>query len=144
MKKAFYINIAILSIFFFISCGSPENILISVKAPLEVKKGQKFDIKITVKNENKTQQKLVSLDIGEQYLEGVALIESIPDYYEAMHVPIDNTMSYTYNKVIEPGSKVTITLKVKAMKTGDFKDDIDVCINTEYNFLSKPIRTIIE
>ena len=125
-------------------CGSPKNVEVDIQAPLQVKEGDDFVITATVSNSASKTQTLVSLDIGDEYLVGIAVLKTEPRHKEATHVPIDNTMSYVFDLPMKPGEEVRILLHSKAVKTGDHKSEIDFCINSDASFLSKSVRTIVE
>lgn len=143
IKKFIAIFIVAFVLMFTSGCGTPKNIIIDVKAPLQETIDNEFDIIVNVKNTSSKAQKLVSLDIGDDYLKGIVITKTVPNYIEAYHVPIDDTMSYVYDKTIPANGDVKIILKAKALKTGDYDDEIDVCINSDYSFLTKPVRTIV-
>ena len=129
----------------FAGCQSdPRNIKVSAEAPLRVRISQTFVIKAIVENTADKPQKLVALDISRDFLEGVAIKSTKPEFSEAKPVPLDNTVSYEFHMPIPPGGKVEIELLAEGVKKGDFSGTIDYCINTDYSFLSYPVRTIIE
>ena len=130
--------------FVLVGCGTPKNIVCSWDSPVSVKNGERFEITVTVKNTDEKQQKLVSLDVGQEYLEGIIIEKSMPPFFESSRIPIDNTISYSYNITIEPDEEQTIVLSAYAAKSGDFSSEVDFCINSEISFLSHSIRTIIE
>ena len=123
---------------------TPENVNVSLEAPTATAQKSRFVIKATVENTAAEEQKLVSLDVGDEYLEGIVIEKTVPPFKDAFHVPIDNTMSYTYDINIAAGRKVTVLLHAYAAKTGDFSSAVDFCINSNACFLSYPIRTIVE
>jgi type 1 fimbria pilin len=119
--------------------------VVSVEAPLNVKNGEEFIITTTVQNTDPSQkQTLVSLDIADAYLEGIAILGTAPDSKEARHIPFDNTMSYVFDIPIPSGEVVEVALRAKAVKPGDFNAEVDFCINSGVSFLSKPVRTIVD
>ncbi len=126
------------------SFENPKNVVISIEAPLRAKLGEKFEIKARVKNTAANPQTLVSLDVGEEYLRGVAIERTDPPFVEATHIPLDNTMSYSYDLKLESQEEKVITLHASALKKGDHASEVDFCINTDYSFLSYPIRTLVE
>ena len=125
-------------------CGSPKDIEIGIEAPLQVEKGDEFVVVARVANTATKTQTLVSLDIGDKYLDGIAIVKTEPGYKEASHVPIDNTMSYVFKAPVEAGEEIQVLLYAKAIKSGDYKSEVDFCINSEFSFLTKPVRTIVE
>lgn len=125
-------------------CGSPQNVSVGIQAPLQVKQGDAFVITATVSNYASKAQTLVSLDIGDKYLQGIAIVKTEPEHQEATHVPIDNTMSYVFKITVKPGEERRVLLHAKALKQGDFNSEIDFCINSDVMFLSKGVRTLVE
>lgn len=121
----------------------PQNIEIGIEAPLQAIKGESFVIHVSVRNTASEPQTLVSLDVGEDYLDGIAIAKTVPEHSAAEHIPLDNTMSYDFNQSIAPGATLKIDLYAQAIKTGDFKAGVDYCINDETSFLTKQVRTVV-
>ena len=67
-----------------------------------------------------------------------------PNYNDVVHVPIDNTTSYSFNKTINPNSEITIRFNARAINSGTYNSTIDFCINSEISFLSRGIFTEIK
>ncbi len=124
--------------------NGPSNIVVSVEAPLRVKAGADFEIKARVKNTAASTQTLVSIDISEKYLNGIAIQRTDPPFLEASQIPIVNTTSYRYDLKLQSQEEKVITLVASALKKGDHVGEADFCINTDYSFLTHPIRTFVE
>lgn len=144
MKHQRFLLAILILVIVLCGCGEPKNIVVGVEAPLQVTNGDEFIIIATVENTASRQQTLVSLDIADAYLDGIAILRTEPDNKESSHVPIDNTMSYVFKLPIDAGEHLKIKLHAKAVKPGDYNAEIDFCINSEISFLSKSIRTIVE
>jgi len=144
MRYAQRLLLVLLLAFASTHCDSPQNVEIGITAPIQAKKGEEFVIVTTVKNTASEPQTLVSLDIGDAYLNGIAILRTEPDFREASHIPIDNTMSYVFKLTIDEGNDVEVLLYAKAIKSGDHRSEIDFCINSEFSFITKPIRTIVD
>ena len=121
----------------------PENVDISVDAPASVQVDQEFYIILTIRNTGSSTQTLVDVDIADEYLEGVMVRETDPAFKDAMHVPFDNTQSYSMDITLPAGREVTVTISAYAAHAGDYAGDIDFCINSAVSCLSYPVRTII-
>lgn len=135
----------IVTITAFMGCLEyPENIVIGIQSPSFVNEREEFNIIVTVENTAEQPQTLTSLDIANGYLEGIAITNSEPQSKSNFHVPIDDTQSYQYYINIPAGGKQIVNLTAVALKKGEYSGDIDVCINTDVNFLSKQLRTIVE
>jgi hypothetical protein len=89
-------------------------------------------------------QYLVDLDVADEYLEGVVIESATPRFTDAFHVPLDNTISYSFDLPIEPGAEVLVVFVAYAAKVGDFSGEIDFCVNSEVICIPYPVRTIIE
>ena len=135
----------IVAVVMFAGClEDPKNIVVDVQAPSFVNEKEEFNIIVTVENTDEDPQELVSLDIADSYLKGISIISSEPPHTEDWHIPIDNTRCYEYHIDIPAGGKQTVNLTVISLKKGDYSGDIDICINSESNFLSIGLRTIVE
>ena len=121
----------------------PENVDISVDAPTSVQVDQEFYIILTIRNTGSSTQTLVDVDIADEYLEGVVVRETDPAFKDAMHVPFDNTQSYSMDLTLPAGREVTVAISAYAAHAGDYAGDIDFCINSAVSCLSYPVRTII-
>ena len=124
--------------------SGPEDITVAIDVPTRVAQGEVFQIVADVTNTGDETQILDSIDIGDEYIEGIAIHSSDPMYSETFHVPIDNTMSHTMQRDIEPGETLIVTFTAEALHTGDYAGAFDVCINSGGNCLFYSIRTLVE
>ncbi len=127
-----------------IGCSSPENVEVSVDAPTAVAQGERFEIRARVLNTATKTQTLVDLDIADKYLDGIVIESTEPRFSEAIHIPIRNVMSYSFDLPIEPGEELVVVLRAYAARPGDYAGTFDFCINSETSFISYPARTIVE
>ncbi len=123
---------------------APQNITIQVDAPLEVSRGDQFVVTIRIENTADETQVLHSIDIWDQYLQGIAIVSTEPAYRQAYHIPIDNTQSFEFYLDILPHETITITLNATAVAPGDFNSFLDACINSDVSYLTYPIRTVVD
>lgn len=144
MREITVFAVKLMMVILLAGCGSPEDIHVGVESPLNVSQGDEFIILSTVQNTASKKQELVSIDIADSYLDGIAILRTEPDHREATHVPIDNTMSYVFKLPIAAGEQKVIKFYAKAIKHGDHNAEIDFCINSGISFLSRSIRTIVE
>lgn len=139
-------RLALLVVIASVGCDAfeePENVDIRVDAPVSVEVDQNFNVTLTIRNTGSSPQTLVDVDIADEYLEGVVVREMDPAFKDAMHVPFDNTQSYSMDLALPPGQAVTVTIRAYAAHAGDYGGDIDFCINSALSCLSYPVRTII-
>jgi hypothetical protein len=128
----------------FSSCGSIEGIEINIDVPAVVKENEEFITQVTITNALDDPQTLVSIDVGDDYLGGISLVKTEPPFTESMHVPIDNSVSYSFRKEIGAQQSITIDLYWQATSEGEFSDYIDFCINSEINFIERYFSTIVK
>ena len=121
----------------------PTDIEISVDAPLEVSQGERFTIVVRVYNADKKARELVDLDVADEYLEGIVIESSDPPFSDALHLPVDNTLSYSFDIMVAAGEEEVITFHAYAAHAGDYFGDIDFCIDSGVSCLSYPVRTIV-
>lgn len=121
----------------------PEGVRVEVTAPLEVTVGDQFEVVAAVRNLSDSRHTLVDLDIAQEYLAGLAVQGSQPPFRDASHVPIDHTVSHSYDLTIRPDEEAKIVLSVVAVREGDYSGDFDFCIDSEVHCLSYPARTIV-
>jgi hypothetical protein len=137
--------VTIVAMVIFTGClEDPKNIVVNIQSPSFVNEKEDFNIIVTVENTDEKPQKLVSLDIADSYLESISITNSEPQYKSNYHVPIDNTRCYEYHIDIPANGKQIVKLTAVALEKGDYSGDIDICINSEMNFLSMQLRTIVE
>ena len=127
-----------------LACSAIENVDVFVDAPAVVQLDDDFEITMKLVNTANKSQKLASIDIADSYLNGIMVIKTAPEYRESMRIPIGNMMSYVYKHSLPPGDTVVFVLYCKAVDTGDFMGDFDFCINSDFNFMSKNVRTIVK
>lgn len=139
------VPLALAAVVLLAGCSlEPKNVEIAVEAPVTAQAGERFEIRAVAKNTAQKPQKLVALDIADEYLEGIAIEKSTPPFKEAFHVPIDNSTSYVFDLPLKPGEQREVVFQAYAAHTGDHAGDVDFCINSEFTFVSYPVRTIVE
>jgi len=122
----------------------PEDVVFGVEAPVLVNKGDEFTIIAKVENTGVQQKTLVSLDLDDAYLDGIAVLRTEPEHKALTHVAITNTMKYRFDLAIEAGNYIEIRIHAIATKRGDY--DLIICFSTKppFNVLCKSIRTVVE
>jgi hypothetical protein len=129
----------------FDSCfGEPEGIAVTVEAPLKVMRGSRFTVLASVENHSTETRTLVDIDVADEYLKGIAIETTEPPFQSAEHVPIDNTVSHSFDIAIPANGKVEVRFATLAAHPGDFAGDLDFCIDTETRCTSRNVRTIVE
>lgn len=126
------------------SMSSTDDFHAVVDAPALVRKGEPFKATFTVHNSADEVQVLESLDIDDAWLAGVTITASDPAYTDAMHVPLDNTWSYSYGQAIPPGGSIEVTLQAVGTKPGTWRGEVDVCVGGIARFNTYPLVTTVE
>ena len=143
MKNKFLL-LSLISLFLFSSCDKVKDIIVELDVPISIKLEDNFIINLTVKNTSSKEQTLKSIDIGNDYLDGIAIYKWTPAYHDSYPIIGFDMTTYVYDLPISPGGEVTIRLDAKPAKRGDFKSTVDFPINSEMTFLTKDIRTIVK
>lgn len=97
-----------------------------VEGPSNVTVGQTFELKVTVGNAREGKPlSLADIDISDAYLNGftVGLVQPKPK--SSMHIPIDNSWSFTFEDKIPPGESRLYTFQLKAQTPGIYRGDVD-------------------
>ena len=127
--------------------SEPEGILVDVRSPMKVNKGENFTLEIQITNTGNSTQELTCIDLDSSYLEGVIVKGTNPDYVGFDNNDLIESMafqSYYFKQEIPTGETITIQFTMQALKSGDYSGTIDTCINTETNCLENYVRTIVE
>lgn len=127
-----------------LGCSGPKNIEVAIDSPTTIKQGERFDIRVRIRNTGASVQTLVDLDIADEFLKGVVIEDSDPPFSQSEHIPVDNTISYSYDLAVPPGNEISITLSAYAAYQGDYSGDFDFCINSMVSCLFYTVRTIVE
>lgn len=137
--------VAVLGVWVFVSWVTkiPEDVEVSVEAPLHATVGESFRVLATATNTSSTSKTLVDIDIADSYLSGIVVESATPPFRESWHVPIDNTVSYSFDLPIAAGESATVEFSVIAAHAGDFSGDFDFCVDSEVHCISQAARTIV-
>jgi hypothetical protein len=136
------VGVAIILGLRWLSAG-PEDIQVQVAVPVRVEEGQTFELKATVTNNASHVRKLVDVDIADEYLAGLAVQSATPTFESSLHVPIDNSLSHTFNLDIPPNSEADVTFTLYAARAGDFSGDVDFCIDSQVQCVTQVVRTVV-
>lgn len=121
----------------------PEGVRVAVEAPLEVRAGERFTLVARVINRGSQAHRLVSIDVAQSYLGGLAVESTRPAFATAHHVPIDDTTAYALGLDVAPGEERRVEFRLFAAHVGDFAGDLDFCLDSDVRCISFPARTIV-
>lgn len=122
----------------------PEGVFAEVEAPIHVKKGEKFEIVVTIKNNTSKQQKLKGIRISKGYFDAVALERTVPNYKDLREKFLGSKKFYDFGFPIDADGDLQLTFYCEAIKEGDYDVEFDVDTTYEFRSLDKRIRTIID
>jgi hypothetical protein len=101
---------------------------VAVNGTLEVVVGETFELSVTVTNEPPRRAVVLSdVDVAEDCLAGFTVSTIEPRPKSSMHVPIDNSRSFTFDVQIPPGSSRPFTFTLRAERSDPYRGDVDVC-----------------
>lgn len=120
-----------------------KGVSVSIDSPLDVKVGEPFDLTVHVENVRDKRVLTVSdIDISDDYLEGFVVISTEPVSRSSMHVPIDNSMSYTFDSSVPAGATRSFVFTLRAEQAGIFRGDVDVCEGQR--FITVTAQTVVK
>jgi hypothetical protein len=115
---------------------------VHVVAPTEVFVDDTFDLEVMVVNDRKKSLKVDDIDLDDEYLAGFLVVSTEPKHKTTVHVPIDNSQSFTFNRELQPGQTNRFVFKLRAIKAGVFRGDVDV---TEgLRFVTELAQTVVK
>jgi hypothetical protein len=123
--------------------ATPEGAELAVEAPIEAAVGEPFELVVTVGNSSPEAKELVDVDIADEYLAGLAVRGSRPPFADSMHVPLDETVSYSMNLPIQAGGEVRVVFEMLPLHAGDFTGEVDACVDSEVRCMSHVVRTVV-
>jgi len=105
-----------------------EGLALEIDGPAEVSVGEEFVLTIRVRNERDAKAMAVSdVDIADEYLEAFMVVATEPAAKSSQHIPIDNSRSFSFDRSVPPGGTQEFQFVLRAVKTGFFRGDVDVC-----------------
>lgn len=121
----------------------PAGVSVEVEAPLTATVGEEIQIVATLTNDSGENQVLHSIDIGLDYLNGIAITASTPQFTDRVDLP-DNTKSHFLLVDLAAGESTTVTFDATTLTAGDYSGTFDVCMDQGYacNFLE--VRTLVQ
>lgn len=125
----------------------PVTVEVQVRAPERVVVNEPFAVTLQLNNLVTATQMLHSIDIEDDYLEGIRLERSTPVYSAVHALPLTNFTSFEFGQEIPVntnGIQVTvIDLLFVAEEAGTFSGIIDVCLGDGTLCLAQPLETAV-
>jgi hypothetical protein len=121
----------------------PEDVEVTVTAPLQAAPGEEVVLEVSVTNLSDEPQLLDSVDIFDSYMRGIAVSRTDPPYTNFFHVPIVDARTYEFKRTIPAGETLVVTFHAVAVQVGDYAGQVDVCINLPSSCLGRPVRTVV-
>ncbi|MDG1950333.1 MAG: hypothetical protein P8J32_06005 [bacterium] len=125
------------------SYSMPEGLEADVEAPLRVSVGEQFEVVATVVNGSADEQTMHSIDIDSEYIDGIAVTGSAPEFNENFLLD-DGTITHFFETPVAAGETTTFTFNMEALTAGDYKGDFDICFDDGLTCTFLQIRTLVE
>jgi len=120
-----------------------EGVAVTINSPTDVTVGETFKLEISVKNERQGEVlQLSEIDIADEYINAFTVISMDPNPKTQIHVPIDNSRSYTFDRKIPAGKTQVFTWELRAEKAGIYRGDVDVCEGMR--FVTSLAQTVVK
>lgn len=142
MKGILVPLLLLFAIFLSAGCPAPQAVKADIVNPTELQKGEEFEFKVVVENADSQPHQLRSIDVSKAFLQGVYVMKTSPETTEQYFAFGDHI--FQFDKALPPNSKTTVVFNSKAVKAGDFSDDLDICIDGDASCFSETIRIIVE
>lgn len=123
--------------------AEPTGVDVHIETPLQVVLNGRFTIIARIKNTDKNPQTFVELDIASSYLAGITIERTEPPFSDRFRGPLAKWVSYSFERRVDPGGELMVTLDAYATCPGDYEGNIGFCINSALRCLSFPMRTTV-
>lgn len=133
------------ALLFMQSCSSdsPISMEMDLQAPVIAQKGQGIVIRTEIINKGETEDTLLSLEIGNSYLDGFTVLKTEPPYSDMSVLSVNNLTSFVFNLPVPAGGSQTVKIYARAEKAGNFTSEISFSLNSDIKYLGSSIRTSI-
>ncbi|MDP2631642.1 MAG: hypothetical protein Q8P30_02635 [Candidatus Uhrbacteria bacterium] len=121
-----------------------DDFTVDIDVPELLAVGEDTEIIVTIGNAKDEDQVLDSIDIASEYLKGIEITSSSPEYFETYLVETDGTISHTFLETIPANGELQVTFSATAVEAGLFSGDLDICINTGWNCFFGDIATMVQ
>jgi hypothetical protein len=106
----------------------PPGVAVTIDGPSSVRVGEEFTLSIVIENQRSDRDfVLADLDLADAYLEGFEVIGTDPPATGPLHVPIDDTLSWSFDRAIAPGEVERFDFRMRATEAGLHRGTVDVC-----------------
>jgi len=111
----------------------PEGVRVTIEAPDTVAVGEEFVMSVAVENLREDRPfNLTDVDVHDDYLKGFAVLGTEPPAKSNMHVPLDNSMSYSFDVSIAPKETQRFRFRLRPPAPGVFRGNVDVCEGSRF------------
>jgi hypothetical protein len=133
---------------YWLGSQSPENVTVQVEIPSQAQVGDPFEFDITVTNSGPESVQLFSTAISMNFLNGIIIDRTNPQFTETNQYDAlgggETFINYYFSQSIAPGETLKVVFSGKAVSTGVFSGNMDVCINSDFNCITNVARTVIK
>ncbi|MFB3106677.1 MAG: hypothetical protein ACE1ZA_17385, partial [Pseudomonadales bacterium] len=110
---------------------------------ITVSVGEEFTLTVVVENQRESRAfELTDIDIAEEYLNNFLILGTNPPVKSDMHVPFDDTRSFSFDKAVPPQEVMRFECTLRPTEVGLFRGEVDVCEGQR--FLSTLLQTEVK
>jgi hypothetical protein len=123
----------------------PQGVDIQMISPAQVAVDEQFTFIIRIQNTGKEAQTLRRIDITTDYLDGfeISRIKPIYSYKNRANVLGIGVEILQFHELILEGETLDVIFDATALKAGDFKGNLDVCVNSDIVCKKIVTRTVV-
>ncbi|MBN2501632.1 MAG: hypothetical protein JXB38_12695 [Anaerolineales bacterium] len=122
----------------------PQEIEISVDAPHQVKTGEEFTVEVTLENLADDAQLLYSIDFTDDYLQGIDVVSTFPDYEEMNAYEMGDFRSYMFEREIDAGEELVVRIQLVGQAEGAYSGEMDVCVDDGFRCETVTLSTLVQ
>lgn len=124
-------------------CMSVQDVNVTIDEVSTANVGETIEMQVTIQNFDTVDRLLTSVDIGDDYLEGMTLLSSNPSWTQEWDFGWMGFQSYDYQISIPAGESLSIIYAFQAEQIGSHEGTFDVCFDTEYDCIYNTIFTSV-
>jgi hypothetical protein len=110
--------------------ADPTEVDVQIEAPPRVVLDGRFTIVARLKNTDKHPQTFVELDLSDSYLAGIAIERTEPLFSARSRGSLAKWVSYSFDRRVDPGEELMVTLDAHAACPGAYAGDIGFCVKS--------------
>ena len=136
-----FMVVAGVAVWFFFIREAPK-LEVELSLPAEAVVGQTVEMVVKATNPYKNPVTLDSIDVASEFLAGFRVEGVDPKPKSTMHIPLVGGRSWDFGTAVTSGGTMTVKFRLRALATGRFAGDVDVC-NTSQDYTTNVADVIV-